>query len=50
MGKRDRGFIEWRPHQKSLELLTKVEAIIAQYAQSLTLRQIFYRRSAAIRR
>jgi hypothetical protein len=43
MGKRDRGFIEWRPHRHSLDLLDKVKAIIAQYGQALTLRQIFYR-------
>jgi hypothetical protein len=43
MGKRDRGFIEWRPQRRSLELLTKIEAIIADYAQALTLRQVFYR-------
>ena len=41
---RPRGFIEdWRPRQKSLDLLAKVEAIIAEYAMPLTIRQIFYR-------
>jgi hypothetical protein len=43
MGERDRGFIEWRPQKRSLELLGKVETIIAAYDQALTLRQIFYR-------
>jgi hypothetical protein len=43
MGKRDLGFIEWHPYRHSLDLLAKVEAIIAQYGQALTLRQIFYR-------
>jgi hypothetical protein len=41
---RPRGFIDdWRPYQKSLDLLVQVEAIIAQYQMSLTIRQIFYR-------
>jgi hypothetical protein len=41
---RPRGFIEdWRPRQRSLDLLAKVEAIIAEYAMPLTIRQIFYR-------
>jgi hypothetical protein len=40
---RPRGFADWRPRQKSLDLLKQVEAIIAQYAMALTIRQIFYR-------
>ena len=41
---RPRGFIEdWQPRQKSLLLLQQVEAIIAEYAMPLTIRQIFYR-------
>jgi hypothetical protein len=41
---RPRGFIEdWQPRQKSLDLLAKIEAIIAEYAMPLTIRQIFYR-------
>jgi hypothetical protein len=39
---RPRGFIDdWRPYQKSLDLLVQVEAIIAQYQMALTIRQIF---------
>jgi hypothetical protein len=42
---RPRGFIEnWRPREKSLVLLEKIEAVIAEYAMmALTIRQIFYR-------
>ena len=41
---RPRGFIEnWRPYQKSLDLLEQVEKIIAEYDIALTIRQIFYR-------
>ena len=41
---RPRGFIDdWQPRQKSLMLLQQVDAIIAEYAMPLTIRQIFYR-------
>src|SRR6516164_8112042 len=41
---RPRGFVDdWRPRQKSLDLLEQVEATIAEYAMPLTIRQIFYR-------
>jgi hypothetical protein len=41
---RPRGFIDdWRPRQKSLELLGQIEAIIGEYTTALTVRQIFYR-------
>jgi len=40
---RPRGFADWRPRQKSLDLLEQVREIIAQYAMVLTIRQIFYR-------
>jgi hypothetical protein len=40
---RVRGFADWRPHQKSLDLLKDVKEIIAEYAMALTIRQIFYR-------
>jgi hypothetical protein len=41
---RPRGFIDdWRPRQKSLDLLRQVETIIAEYDMALTIRQIFYR-------
>jgi hypothetical protein len=40
---RPRGFAEWKPHARSLVLLSQVEAIIAMYQMALTLRQIFYR-------
>jgi hypothetical protein len=41
---RPRGFIDdWQPRQRSLDLLQQVEAIVAEYAMPLTIRQIFYR-------
>jgi hypothetical protein len=40
---RVRGFADWRPHQKSLDVLKNVEEVIAKYAMVLTMRQIFYR-------
>src|SRR5262249_46130724 len=43
-GMRPRGFVhDWQPRQRSLILLQQVEAIIAEYAMPLTIRQIFYR-------
>jgi hypothetical protein len=35
--------MDWRPRQKSLDLLAKVQTIIAEYDIALTIRQIFYR-------
>lgn len=41
---RPRGFItDWQPRQKSLDLLTNVKEIMAEYQMALTVRQIFYR-------
>jgi hypothetical protein len=40
----DRGFIEWRPQQRTLEQIDQIRAILARYEDvlPLTLRQLFY--------
>jgi hypothetical protein len=44
MSARPRGFIEhWAPRLGTRELLDRVNHVLAEYADSLTLRQIFYR-------
>ena len=42
---RPRGFIDWRPSERSQALLTQVDAVLATYAEKLplTLRQTFCR-------
>jgi len=42
---RPKGFIAWRPHRHSQELLGKVHAVLDEYRNHLplTLRQVFYR-------
>jgi hypothetical protein len=40
---RPRGFADWQPRQKSLDLLEQVKKIIDEYDVALTIRQIFYR-------
>ena len=43
--KRPRGFVTWRPHASTRELLEQVDAVLAEYAEHLplTCRQMFYR-------
>jgi hypothetical protein len=44
MSARPRGFIEhWAPRPETRELLDRVNQVLAEYADPLTLRQIFYR-------
>jgi hypothetical protein len=40
---RVRGYADWSPKAEALEIVGRVKDIIAEYAQQLTIRQIFYR-------
>ncbi|MBI3948431.1 MAG: hypothetical protein HY321_21135 [Armatimonadetes bacterium] len=42
---RAKGYCDWRPHMKTREVLSTVEAVLAEYREHwpLTLRQVFYR-------
>jgi len=40
---RVRGYAPWNPKPETLEIIERVKDIIAEYAQELTIRQIFYR-------
>ena len=42
---RPRGFIDWRPQQRTVELLEAVQTVLEEYVEQLplTIRQIFYR-------
>jgi hypothetical protein len=44
MTARARGFIEWRPHAETWELLHRIRHVLDEYVEQLplTLRQIFY--------
>jgi hypothetical protein len=45
MGNRRRGFTDWHPNGRNVELLANVEQVLADYSEHLplTLRQVFYR-------
>lgn len=48
--RRPRGYADWRPQQKTRELLAQVHGVLDEYADHLplTVRQLFYRLVATV--